>query len=214
MTFSTFNFDTPSKKSGGLIYLVDDDQAVRDSLRTLLETIGYHVEDFDSGELFLAKFDPNAVAVLLLDVRMQGMSGTEVQEHLIARKANLPIVFLTGHGDIQMAVSALKKGAADFLQKPLQPDQLIPILDKLLKEAANKQTEAKNQLNNASLLAKLTPRERQVLDCIVRGRLNKQIADDLRISIKTVEAHRASIMDKTDSKTVADLMRVVLGAQG
>lgn len=214
MTFSTFNFDTSAEKSEGTVYLVDDDQDVRDSLRKVLETFNYHVEDFDSGELFLAKFDPNAIAVLLLDVRMQGMSGMEVQEHLIARKASLPIVFLTGHGDIQMAVSALKKGAADFLQKPLKPDQLIPIIEKLFKEAVNKQKEAKNQLVNAALLAKLTPRERQVLECIVRGRLNKQIADDLGISIKTVEAHRASIMDKTDSNTVADLMRVVLGAQG
>ena len=142
------------------------------------------------------------------------MTGTEVQDHLIARKATIPIVFLTGHGDVPIAVSALKKGAADFLQKPVKIEILLPLIAKLLNEARENRMQSERQSLNEAMLSKLTPREQQVLERIVAGRLNKQIADDLGISIKTVEAHRASIMDKTNSGTVADLMRVVLGAAG
>ena len=157
------DYFTEPQQPLGTVYVVDDDEAVCDSVRWLLEAGNYKVEIFDSGESFIAKYDPQAIAVLLLDVRMSGMSGLEVQEHLIARKA-------------------------DLRRRSLNE-----------REAAGRQK-----------LAKLTPRERQVLERIVAGRLNKQIADDLGISIKTVEAHRASIMDKTASGTVADLMRVVM----
>ena len=143
---------------------------------------------------------------------MPGMPGTEVQDHLLARKATIPIVFLTGHGDVPMAVSALKKGAADFLQKPVKLEVLLPLIAKLLSEAREQRVKNERQSLNEAMLSKLTPREQQVLERIVAGRLNKQIADDLGISIKTVEAHRASIMDKTNSGTVADLMRVVMSA--
>ncbi|MBR2960475.1 MAG: response regulator transcription factor [Burkholderiaceae bacterium] len=213
MSFTSFNFDNIRKEPLGTVYVVDDDLDVRDSMRRLLESQDYRVEAYDSGESFLAKYDPNSIAVLLIDQRMPGMPGTEVQEHLLARKATIPVVFLTGHGDVPMAVSVLKKGAADFLQKPVNPQTLLPIIEKLLAEAREQRVQAERQSLNEALLSKLTPREQQVLERIVAGRLNKQIADDLGISIKTVEAHRASIMDKTNSGTVADLMRVVLGAQ-
>ena len=213
MSFTSFNFDNIRKEPLGTVYVVDDDLDVRDSMRRLLESQDYRVEAYDSGESFLAKYDPNSIAVLLIDQRMPGMPGTEVQEHLLARKATIPIVFLTGHGDVPMAVSVLKKGAADFLQKPVNPQTLLPIIEKLLAEAREQRVQSERQALNEALLSKLTPREQQVLERIVAGRLNKQIADDLGISIKTVEAHRASIMDKTNSGTVADLMRVVLGAQ-
>ena len=213
MSFTSFNFDNIRKEPLGTVYVVDDDLDVRDSMRRLLESQDYRVEAYDSGESFLAKYDPNSIAVLLIDQRMPGMPGTEVQEHLLARKATIPIVFLTGHGDVPMAVSVLKKGAADFLQKPVNPQTLLPIIEKLLAEAREQRVQSERQSLNEALLSKLTPREQQVLERIVAGRLNKQIADDLGISIKTVEAHRASIMDKTHSGTVADLMRVVLGAQ-
>ena len=213
MSFTSFNFDNIRKEPLGTVYVVDDDLDVRDSMRRLLESQDYRVEAYDSGESFLAKYDPNSIAVLLIDQRMPGMPGTEVQEHLLARKATIPVVFLTGHGDVPMAVSVLKKGAADFLQKPVNPQTLLPIIEKLLAEAREQRVHAERQSLNEALLSKLTPREQQVLERIVAGRLNKQIADDLGISIKTVEAHRASIMDKTNSGTVADLMRVVLGAQ-
>lgn len=201
--------DTP--ETLGVVYVVDDDEAVRDSLKWLLEASSYRVELYDSGESFLARYDPKAIAVLVLDVRMPGMSGLEVQEHLIARKSDLPIIFITGHGDVPMAVNTLKKGAVDFVEKPFDQAALKAQVERMLGEARRRRTDAERESLNEALLAKLTPREEQVLERIVAGRLNKQIADDLGISIKTVEAHRASIMDKTNSGTVADLMRVVMG---
>lgn len=196
----------------GTVYVVDDDEAVRDSIRWLLEASDYRVELYDSGESFIAKYDPYAIAVLLLDVRMNGMSGLEVQEHLIARNADLPIIFITGHGDVPMAVNALKKGAVDFIEKPFDQAALKQQVERMLQEARDRRMRNEQRSLNEALLRKLTAREQQVLERITAGRLNKQIADDLGISIKTVEAHRASIMDKTNSGTVADLMRVVLGA--
>lgn len=202
--------NTSTQDTKGTVYVVDDDDAIRDSLRWLLEANDYKVELYDSGESFSAKYDPNAIAVLVLDVRMPGMSGLEVQEHLLARKADLPIIFITGHGDVPMAVRALKKGAVDFIEKPFQQAALKAQVEHMLNEARERRMKNERQSLNEALLAKLTPREQQVLERIVAGRLNKQIADDLGISIKTVEAHRASIMDKTNSGTVADLMRVVM----
>ena len=202
--------NTATQDTKGTVYVVDDDDAIRDSLRWLLEANDYKVELYDSGESFIAKYDPNAIAVLVLDVRMPGMSGLEVQEHLLARKADLPIIFITGHGDVPMAVRALKKGAVDFIEKPFQQAALKAQVEHMLNEARERRMKNERQSLNEALLAKLTPREQQVLERIVAGRLNKQIADDLGISIKTVEAHRASIMDKTNSGTVADLMRVVM----
>ena len=202
--------NTSTQDTKGTVYVVDDDDAIRDSLRWLLEANDYKVELYDSGESFIAKYDPNAIAVLVLDVRMPGMSGLEVQEHLLARKADLPIIFITGHGDVPMAVRALKKGAVDFIEKPFQQAALKAQVEHMLNEARERRMKNERQSLNEALLAKLTPREQQVLERIVAGRLNKQIADDLGISIKTVEAHRASIMDKTNSGTGADLMRVVM----
>ena len=202
--------NTSTQDTKGTVYVVDDDDAIRDALRWLLEANDYKVELYDSGESFIAKYDPNAIAVLVLDVRMPGMSGLEVQEHLLARKADLPIIFITGHGDVPMAVRALKKGAVDFIEKPFQQAALKAQVEHMLNEARERRMKNERQSLNEALLAKLTPREQQVLERIVAGRLNKQIADDLGISIKTVEAHRASIMDKTNSGTVADLMRVVM----
>lgn len=201
MTSKPYTQESPD--TAGVVYIVEDDEAVRDSLKWLLEASSYRVELFESGEMFLAKFDPNAIAVLVLDVRMPGMSGLEVQEHLIARKCDIPIIFI-----VSMAVSTLKKGAVDFIEKPF--DQAA--IERMLQEARQRKAKAEQRSLNDALLSKLTPREQHVLERIVSGRLNKQIAADLGISIKTVEAHRASIMDKTNSGTVADLMRVVMNA--
>jgi two-component system response regulator TtrR len=206
-----YGLDTP--ETLGTVYVVDDDEAVRDSLKWLLEASDYRVELYESGESFIAKYDPDAIAVLVLDVRMPGMSGLEVQEHLIARKADLPIIFITGHGDVSMAVNALKRGAVDFIEKPFEQAALKQLVERMLQEARERRVKAERESINESMLAKLTPREQQVLERIINGRLNKQIADDLGISIKTVEAHRSSIMDKTNSGTVADLMRVVMGSK-
>lgn len=196
--------------SNSVIFVVDDDDAVRDSLRLLLETQNYQVQTFASGEEFLEQYNPNLVSVLITDVRMPGMSGLQLQEQLIERKATLPIIFITGHGDVNMAVSTMKKGAVDFIEKPFVLDEINPIITRFLDEAYNQMQETLSQQEVDGLLARLTGREEQVLERIVAGRLNKQIADDLSISIKTVEAHRANIMEKLEVSTVADLMKIVL----
>lgn len=207
---SITDYLTASPQPLGTVFVVDDDEAVRDSIRWLLESSNYKVELFDSGESFMTHYQPDQVGVLLLDVCMNGMSGLEVQDHLIARKSDLPIIMLTAYGDVQMAVTALKKGAVDFIEKPFDHAALRQLVEKMLVEAVRRRSQNERELIGRQKMAKLTPRERQVLERIVSGRLNKQIADDLGISIKTVEAHRASIMDKTASGTVADLMRVVM----
>jgi RNA polymerase sigma factor (sigma-70 family) len=194
----------------GLVYVVDDDEAVRDSLQFLLEPT-YKVAAFDSAEAFLARYDPKAIACLILDVRMPGMSGLQLQEELLARGSHLPVVFITGHGDVPMAVATMKKGAADFIEKPFEEAALKSLVERMLERAREDAARIERERMNSALLSKLTPREQQVLERIVAGRLNKQIADDLGISIKTVEAHRANIMDKLNAGTVADLMRVALG---
>ncbi|MCI5991655.1 MAG: response regulator [Sutterella sp.] len=201
------------QKTHGTVYVVDDDEAIRDSIRWLLEASDYNVELYESGESFIAHYNPETIAVLLLDIRMNGMSGLEVQNFLREKKADIPIIFITGHGDVPMAVNALKKGAVDFIEKPFDLEFLKHLIEKLLDATREKRNQVNRRNFNATLLARLTPREQQVLERIVAGRLNKQIADDLNISIKTVESHRASIMIKTNSGTIADLMRVVMGAK-
>ena len=204
---------TDNAESLGVVYVVDDDDAVRDSLQWLLEASRYRVFGFESAEKFLTGYDPAAIAVAILDVRMPGMSGLELQEELIARKATFPIIFITGHGDVPMAVNTMKKGAIDFIEKPFDQVALKALVDRLLVEARERAAVNERQKLSEALLAKLTPREEQVLERIVAGRLNKQIADDLGISIKTVEAHRANIMEKLNANTVADLLKIALGAQ-
>jgi len=204
--------DNDSSASLGVVYVVDDDEAVRDSLKWLLEGVSYTVRTFDSAESFLAGFDPQAIACLVLDVRMPGMSGLELQEDLLSRKVDLPLIFITGHGDVPMAVNTMKKGAADFIEKPFDQAKLKAQVERMLAQARDVASRRERERINQALLARLTPREQQVLERIMAGRLNKQIADDLGISIKTVEAHRANIMDKLKANTVADLMRVALAA--
>ncbi len=192
------------------VYIVDDDEAVRDSLRWLLEANNYRVRAYASAEAFLAEYDEQQPGVLIVDVRMPGMSGLELQEQLIARKSSMPVVFITGHGDIPMAISTMKKGAVDFLEKPFDETALREIVGRMFEQTNQRLTQAKAVRQHEAMLARLTSREQQVLERIVAGRLNKQIADDLGISIKTVEAHRANIMEKLQVTTVADLMKVAL----
>ena len=195
----------------GTVYVVDDDEAVRDSVQWLLEGQDFRVRCFESAEVFLARYDPREVACLIVDIRMDGMSGLELQDRLLERKSPLPIAFITGHGDVPLAVDTMKKGAMDFIQKPFKEDQLVPLVERMLEQARALFTEHQQAASRDALLAKLTGREAQVLERIVAGRLNKQIADDLGISIKTVEAHRANIMEKLSAHTVADLLKIALG---
>lgn len=208
-------YRTPAKplESIETVFIVDDDEAVRDSLQWLIEPEGYQVIGFDDPENFLKQLQWPCKGVLCLDIRMPKLSGLEVQDVLNERGIPLPIIFITGHGDVNLAVETMKKGASDFLEKPFDEAKIKALIDANMDKARdqfrNHQTEARiNQL-----YAKLTTREIQVLERIVAGRLNKQIADDLNISIKTVEAHRANIMDKLEVATVADLLKIALRKQ-
>lgn len=210
--------DAPARHGGqaaNLVYVVDDDEAVRDSTRWLLEANGFEVLTFAGADEFLAQWhEPEPIACVLLDVRMPGMSGLELHEELVQRGSSLPLIFVTGHGDVPMAVSRMKKGAYDFLEKPFSEEQLLRLVRESLGQA-RALAEARGIDQDAhERLERLTAREHQMLERIVAGRLNKQIADDLGISIKTVEAHRANIMDKLDVRTMADLMRIALRGTG
>ena len=195
----------------GTVYVVDDDEAVRDSLQWMLEGKDYRVRCFESAESFLSRYDAREVACLIVDIRMAGMTGLELQDRLTENHSPLPLAFITGHGDVPMAVETMKKGAMDFIQKPFNEEKLLPLVERMLEQASDAFAEYQNALNREALMARLTLRESQVLERIVAGCLNKQIADDLGISIKTVEAHRANIMEKLSANTVADLLKIALG---
>jgi FixJ family two-component response regulator len=195
----------------GTVYVIDDDEAVRDSLQWMLEGQDYRVRCFDSAESFLSRYDAREIACLIVDIRMEGMTGLELQDRLVENNSPLPLAFITGHGDVPMAVETMKKGAMDFIQKPFSEGQLMPLVERMLTQAKDTFAEYQNAINRDALMARLTLRESQVLERIVAGRLNKQIADDLGISIKTVEAHRANIMEKLNANTVADLLKIALG---
>lgn len=192
------------------VFIVDDDEAVRDSLLWLIEPEGYKVETFADPEEFLASLQWPTPAVLLLDVRMPKLSGMEVQKILQDRGVTIPIIFITGHGDVSLAVETMKQGAVDFLEKPFNEARIKSLIDQYMEKARTLVENAKVDERLSRLYSKLTTRELQVLERIVAGRLNKQIADDLNISIKTVEAHRANIMDKLEVTTVADLLKIAL----
>lgn len=193
-----------------IVYIVDDDEAVRDSLQWLIEPEGYKVVCYEDPEKFLEDVQWPKVSIVLLDVRMPKLSGLEVQAKLREMGKPLPIIFITGHGDVSLAVETMKQGAVDFLEKPFDEARIKALIDQHMDNARQTVFDAKIDQNIEKLFEKLTARERQVLERIVAGRLNKQIADDLSISIKTVEAHRANIMDKLQVTTVADLLRLTL----
>jgi FixJ family two-component response regulator len=192
------------------VYIIDDDEAMRDSLVWLLESQGLAVKPFAAAEAFLDACGEDMAGCIVLDIRMPGMSGLELYEKLNARRCALPVIFITGHGDVPMAVSALKKGAVDFIEKPFNDKELLRVIGECL--ARERETREQRRRGNeaARRLAGLTEREREVMDLIIAGKLNKQIADVLNISIKTVEVHRARIMDKMEVRTVAELVQAVM----
>lgn len=193
-----------------VIYVVDDDEAMRDSMTWLLEGEGYTVACYDSGESFLAAYHEGMRGCLVLDVRMPEMSGLEMHELLVNRGSVLPVIFVTGHGDVPMAVSALQRGACDFIEKPFHNEDLLSRIQRALAVDCQKANRRKRSDAITQRLELLTLREREVMDLVVAGKLNKQIADELNISMKTVEAHRARVMDKMGVRTLAELVRVAL----
>ncbi|ANQ84544.1 response regulator transcription factor [Azoarcus olearius] len=192
------------------IFIVDDDDALRDSLVWMLESSGYKVVAFDSAEAFLHAWHEGLAGCLVLDVRMPGMSGLELFEELGRRRCTLPVIFITGHGDVPMAVAALKKGAADFIEKPFADREMLALIEHCLQQERASRDKRRQEADTARRLEHLTQREREVLDLIIAGKLNKQIADVLGISIKTVEVHRARVMEKMGAHSLAELVQHVV----
>ena len=192
------------------IFVVDDDKAARDSLSWLISSVGLHVETFDSAQAFLAAYDTSRSGCLLVDVRMPGMSGLDLQKRLAENPHCLPVIVVTGHGDVQMAVRAMKDGAFDFIEKPYNDQVMIDLVQKAVQECERRRTEETGVQEVMVLVDTLTPREHEVMNMIVAGNTNKQMAYSLDISEKTVEAHRAKVMDKLHASSLADLMRKVM----
>jgi two-component system response regulator TtrR len=196
-----------------VISVVDDDEAMRDSLRWLLESAGYKVASYPSAERFLATHRTGQASCLVLDVRMPGVTGLELQQELNRRGTALPIIFITGHGDVPMAVDALKNGAFHFLEKPFRSEKLLELLEQASTLGTPAEAERAQRRCAKARLATLTQREREVMDLVVQGRKNRQIAEELTISVKTVEAHRAKAMEKMDVSSVAELVQATLSGK-
>lgn len=203
---------SPSKdhKRKPTIYIVDDDDGMRRALSVLMTTVGFEPTAFARPDEFLARFDPNRPACLVLDVRMPGMSGLEVQQHLNRTGAMLPVILITGHGDIPMAVQAMKDGAFDFLQKPFRDQDLLDRINAALKLDAENRANVERLADLKQRAESLTPREREVMALVVDGKANKVIAIDLGLSERTVEIHRANVMDKMGARSVAHLVKMHL----
>lgn len=193
-------------------YLVDDDDAIRDALAWLLNSRGTPCTAYASGEAFLAAWTPDLTGCLILDMRMPGMSGLDLFDALIARHAKLPVIFLTGHGDVPLAVAALKKGAFDFFEKPFNDNELVTrVVEAMAANARDRATSATVD-SVKTRLGTLTSRERQVMELVLAGKFNKVIADQLNISMRTVEVHRANLFEKMQVKTAVELANLLKSA--
>lgn len=200
--------------SAPVVFIVDDDDAVRSSLRLLLKSWSLESACFSSAEAFLADYSPAQPGCLVLDVRMPGMSGIELQQQLNARGATLPVIFITGHGHVAMAVEAMQAGAFDFLQKPFRDDDLLGRIQRALAKDAEVRVHLRERQAIEERLDSLTPRERDVLRLVVAGKANKVVAADLGLSQRTVEIHRARVMEKMEAGSLAQLVRMVMDAAG
>ncbi|MFZ5512746.1 MAG: response regulator transcription factor [Pseudomonadota bacterium] len=190
-------------------YIVDDDEAIRDALVWLFKSRGVPAQAWASAETFLADYRPDMDGCLILDVRMDGMSGIELFDRLLDRNCRLPVIFLTGHGDIPLAVVALKKGAFDFVEKPFNDNELVDRVLKALEVDRARRSQQANQESVSSRLAQLTPREREVMERILAGKYNKVIADELQIAVRTVEVHRARIFEKMRVRSAVELAQLL-----
>ena len=190
------------------VYVVDDDEAVRDSLKFLLAAEGFEVTTFESGDAFLAAIPAPGSGCVLLDIRMPGTTGMEVQQALVKQSCELPIIFITGHGDVPMAVEAMQTGAFDFIQKPFRDDELIDRVHQALTVIEQHQDDIEKRKKVLGNFESLTPREREVMDMVTRGLANKVIAMDLDLSQRTVEIHRARVMEKMGARSLAELVRM------
>lgn len=190
-------------------HIVDDDAAIRDSLSWLMRSRGVTARAWESGEAFLAGLSESMRGCILLDVRMDGMSGIEVHDQLLALGCRMPVIFLTGHGDVPLAVSALKKGAFDFVEKPFNDNLLVNRVIEAIRWEEALHQELAAEAGIAARLAKLTPREREVMDRILAGDFNKMIADSLEIAIRTVEVHRSRVFEKMEVRSAVELAQLL-----
>ncbi|MDE1938921.1 MAG: response regulator transcription factor [Alphaproteobacteria bacterium] len=192
------------------VFIIDDDAGIRDSLSLLVESVGYRPKPYASGVAFLESEKPEAVGCMLVDVQMPDLNGLQLQQELSNRHFHLPVIIMTGHGDVPIAVQAMKAGAVDFLEKPFNDDVLLDCISRALARLASTDDAANAAREAEKRLTQLTERERQVLDLIVAGKANKVIAYELSISPRTVEIHRSRVMEKMDAGNLADLVRMVL----
>lgn len=199
--------------SEATVFIVDDDQQVRDALELLMESVGLNVATFESGQLFLDAFNPEIPGCIVTDIRMPGMSGLELQKKLKEEKMHPPVIVITGHGDIPMAVDAMQSGAVDFIEKPFNDQRLLDSVHRAIETDAAKRGQATHIAEIRERMESLTPRELEVMNLITQGKRNKVIADELHVSQSTVEAHRAKVMEKMQAATLSDLMRMVLSRE-
>lgn len=202
-----------AKQQAPKVFIVDDDEAVRNSLRLLVKSVGLPAVTANSAQEFLATYAPADPGCLILDVRMPGMSGIELQQQLNLRGAVIPVIFITGHGDIPMAVEAMQQGAFDFLQKPFRDQDLIDRVQRALEKDRTNRAELLERARIRERRDSLTPREREVLELVASGKPNKVMAADLGLSQRTVEIHRARVMEKMGASSLAQLVRMVLDLQ-
>jgi two-component system, LuxR family, response regulator FixJ len=194
--------------STATVYVVDDDDSMRRALALLLNTVGHKTATFANPKEFLEKFESDNAGCLVLDIRMPGMSGLELQQHLNRTGSMLPVIFITGHGDVPMAVQAMKEGAFEFVQKPFRDQDLLDRINHALVQDAQNRSTLAQRADVVRRLESLTSREHQVLDMVVDGAANKVIAIDLDLSERTVEIHRARVMEKMSAKSVAHLVKL------
>jgi two-component system response regulator FixJ len=198
------------RETAPTVFIVDDDNGVRSSIRVLMKSVGLPATTFASAQEFLKAYNPAQAGCLVLDIRMPGMSGLELQEELNERGAVIPVIFITGHGDVPMAVEAMRHGAFDFLQKPFRDQDLIDRVQQALARDKEVRESLKQHARIRACIASLTPREREVLDLLTQGKANKMMAQDLGLSQRTVEIHRAHVMEKMGARSVAQLVRMVM----
>jgi two-component system response regulator FixJ len=199
-----------TKDSQALVFVVDDDEAVRSSTKLLLKSVGLPAVTFASAQEFLDHYDPSQPGCVVLDVRMPLMSGLELQQLLNMRGAIIPVIFITGHGDIPMAVDAMQHGAFDFLQKPFRDQDLLDRVQKALEKDRGNRVQLREKTRIQERRESLTPREREILELMTRGKPNKVMAADLGVSQRTVEIHRARVMEKMCASSLAQLVRMVM----
>ena len=196
----------------GVVYVVDDDAAVRDGLKWLIESVELQVAPCPSAQAFLEAYDRSRPGCLVLDVRLRGMSGLDLQAELARRDISIPTIVVTGHGDVPMAVRAMKLGAIDFVEKPFNDQELLERIQKAIEGDLQARRGDRERAEACALLATLSPREREVLDLLVLGKANKEVADQLGLSTRTVEGHRARLMEKLACGSLAELVRLSLRA--